>query len=72
MTRLQRQKDQSVQCSIQDNISNVNNNENVKPSTSTKKNEDCESVIKNDIHSKFLIDIPTNTFLFMNIFISYF
>jgi len=48
-----------VQCSIQDNLSNINDNENVKPSTSTKKNEDCESVIKNDIHSKFLTEILT-------------
>jgi len=51
--KLQKQKDQSVQCTIQDNLININENENLKPSASSKKNDDLESNPKNNTHSKF-------------------
>ncbi|KAE9539405.1 hypothetical protein AGLY_004657 [Aphis glycines] len=46
-TNLQKQKDQSVQCTIQDTLTNSSKNENLKPSVSTKKNADLESISKN-------------------------
>jgi hypothetical protein len=51
--KLQKQKDQSVQCTIQDNLININENENLKPSASSKKNANLESNPKNNTHSKF-------------------
>jgi len=51
--KLQKQKDQSVQCTIQDNLTDVSKNENSKPAASTKKNEHLESIQKNNTHSKF-------------------
>jgi len=51
--RLQKQKDQSVQCTIQDNLTDSSNNGNIKPVASTKKNGHLESIRKNDTHSKF-------------------
>jgi len=50
--RLQKQKDQSVQCTIQDNLTDVSKNGNSKPASSTQKNEHLESIRKNDTHSK--------------------
>ncbi|XP_022183708.1 inner centromere protein A-like isoform X3 [Myzus persicae] len=52
LTNLQKQKDQSVQCTIQDNLSNISKNGNLKTSKSTKKNEDLEPILKNNTHSK--------------------
>jgi len=51
--RLQKQKDQSVQCSIENNLTDSSNNGNIKATASTKKNEHLEPVRKNDTHSKF-------------------
>jgi len=50
--RLQKQKDQSVQCTIQDNLTDGSKNGS-KPAVSTKKNEHLKSIRKNDTHSKF-------------------
>jgi len=50
--KLQKQKDQSVQCTIQDTLTNPSKNENLKPSVFTKKNADLESISKNT-RSKF-------------------
>uniref|UniRef100_A0A2S2P1K7 Alstrom syndrome protein 1 n=1 Tax=Schizaphis graminum TaxID=13262 RepID=A0A2S2P1K7_SCHGA len=54
LINLQKQKDQSVQCTIQDNLININENENenLKPSASSKKNADLEANPKNNTHSK--------------------
>lgn len=64
--KLQKQKNQSVQCTIQDNLTNISENENLKPSVSTtkntqKKNEDSfDSIPQNYIQrSKYI-------FLFIN------
>lgn len=50
--KLQKQKDQSVQCTIQDTLTKLSKNKNLKPSVSPKKNADIESVSKNTC-SKF-------------------
>ncbi|XP_008185356.1 probable WRKY transcription factor protein 1 isoform X2 [Acyrthosiphon pisum] len=51
-TLTNKQKDQSVQCTIQDNLTDVSKSGNSKPAASTKKNEHLESIRKNDTHSK--------------------
>ncbi|XP_060876228.1 myb-like protein U isoform X1 [Metopolophium dirhodum] len=48
-TLTNKQKDQSVQCTIQDNLTDGSKNGS-KPVASTKKNEHLESIRKNDTH----------------------
>lgn len=63
--KLQKQINQSVQCAINDNLTNVDTNENLKPSSSniSRKNKlDLKSHSKNNTQqSKFY-----NQFLFIN------
>ncbi|XP_025195028.1 putative uncharacterized protein DDB_G0282133 isoform X2 [Melanaphis sacchari] len=51
-TSTNKQKNQSVQCTFENNLTNIGKNDNLKPSGSTKKNADLKSIPKNSTHSK--------------------
>lgn len=55
--KLQKRKNQGVQCTIQDNLSNINTNEKQselpKSVSSTKKEDNWESSTGHDVKSKF-------------------